>query len=75
MLVLNIGNELGIQNCVTVLDIINLVDGNDREEGDKEHDNWEPDADLTTGESAWVGDVGTILNVQVLWLDVVGSRH
>lgn len=69
LLILQVGNELGIQDCVTVLDIINLVDGNDREESNKEHHNWEPDGNLSTGENTWVNEVGALLDVLVLWID------
>ena len=57
LFVLQICNELGIQDGVTVLDIVDLPDGDNRVDDDNEEDDWEPDSYFLACQLTWIGDI------------------
>ena len=57
VLVFKVSNELGIQDGVTILNIINLVDGNDGSNSDEEHNKWKPDEGVNTGKSTCISNI------------------
>lgn len=54
MFVLKVCDEFGIQDSVTVLDIIDSVDGDNSSKHNENHDNWEPNAYLFSGKDSHI---------------------
>ena len=53
--VLEVGEELGVEDCVAVLDVVDRVEGIDSRDRDDGENDWDPDGGLLTGDDACVG--------------------